>query len=85
LDRDAIEKKIEGIPVRAVSLLHLIALKCHAIRNSESHLRILKDMDDLIHLIVLNELDLNEPELRAIILKHGNQELYDKLQRACAK
>ena len=42
------------------------------------------DMEDLIQLIRLNHLDLNERELRAIILKHGNQELYERLQHACA-
>ena len=35
-------------------------------------------------LIGINHLDLKEAELRAIILKHGNQELYEKLQHACA-
>jgi hypothetical protein len=39
---------------------------------------------DLIHLILINQLDLNEPELRATILKHGNAEIYEKLQHACA-
>lgn len=73
----------EGIEVGVVSLIQLIALKCHAILNADKKLRVLKDMDDLIHLFQLNGLDLHDSELRAIILKHGNQELYDKLQRAC--
>jgi hypothetical protein len=38
----------------------------------------------LFQLIGINHLDLNEPELRATILKHGNQELYEKPQRAYA-
>jgi hypothetical protein len=38
----------------------------------------------LIQLAIINHLDLNEPGLRATILKHGDQELYEKLQRACA-
>lgn len=81
----AVEKKVDGIPVRVVSLLHLIALKCHALQNSESKLRGLKDTDDLIHLILFNGLDLKDPELRAIILKHGSEELYEKLRHACAE
>jgi hypothetical protein len=68
--------------VKVVSLLHLIALKCHSLKNSKS-LRRLKDMDDLIQLILINRLDLNGPELRATILKHGDSELYEKLRRAC--
>jgi len=74
---------VEGVSVSVVALLHLVALKCHALQHSQS-LRRLKDLDDLIQLISINRLDLNEQELRATILKHGNQELYDKLRFACA-
>jgi predicted nucleotidyltransferase len=83
LERAAIETRVEGVPVRVVSLLHLIALKCHALQHSKSNRR-LKDMDDLIQLILINRLDLNEPGIRATILKHGNSELYEKLRHACA-
>jgi hypothetical protein len=79
----AITSPVQDVPTGVVGLLHLVALKCHALRHSQS-LRRLKDMDDLIHLITLNRLDLNEPELRATILKHGDQELYEKLRFACA-
>jgi hypothetical protein len=48
-------------------------------------MRVLKDTEDLIQLIGINGLDLNEPELRATVLKHGNQQLYEKLKRACAR
>jgi hypothetical protein len=41
-------------------------------------------MDDLVQLILINRLDLNEPELRATILKHGNAEMFEKLQQVCA-
>ena len=74
---------VGGVSIGVVSLLHLFALKCHAIQHGKP-LRRLKDTEDLIQLIGINHLDLNEPELRATILKHGNQELYEKLQRACA-
>jgi predicted nucleotidyltransferase len=83
LNSTAIQSKVDGVSVRVVSLLHLIALKCHAIKNSDSRLRIIKDTDDLVHLIAINRLDLNEAGLRATILKHGNEELYDKLRHAC--
>jgi predicted nucleotidyltransferase len=83
LEQAAIDAKVEGVPVRVVSLLHLIALKCHSFQNSKS-IRRLKDMDDLVQLILVNRLDLKEPELRAMILKHGNAELYEKLRYACA-
>lgn len=83
LEQSSVEAKVEGVPVRVVSLLHLIALKCHALQHSKS-IRRLKDMDDLVQLILINRLDLNEPELRATILKHGNADTYEKLRHACA-
>jgi predicted nucleotidyltransferase len=79
----AVETKVEGIPVRTVALVHLIALKCHSFLNGRPDRRF-KDIDDLIQLILVNRLDLNEPELRSIILKHGNAEIYERLRRACA-
>jgi predicted nucleotidyltransferase len=82
LEGVAMSTIVEGVPVRVVSLLHLIALKCHSAKNSK-YLRRLKDVDDLIQLILINHLDLNEPGLRAIILKHGNPEIYESLQKAC--
>jgi hypothetical protein len=78
---------VQGISVGVVSLHQLIALKCHAIKIAEtqrSNLRILKDTDDLIHLILLNAVDLQEPAIRDIMLKHGTEDLYKKLQRTCA-
>ncbi|MCX6921704.1 MAG: hypothetical protein NT154_00565 [Verrucomicrobia bacterium] len=80
---DARQALVQEAPLGVVSLLHLIALKCHAIQHGKA-LRRVKDTEDLIQLITLNGLDLNEPGLRATVLKHGNQELYDKLQHACA-
>lgn len=74
---------VGGVAFGVVSLLHLIALKCHAIRHGKD-LRRIKDTEDLTQLIIINGLDLNEAELRATILKHGDQELYGKLRRACA-
>lgn len=83
MEQTAIDTTVEGTQVRVVSLLHLIALKCHALQHSKS-LRRLKDMDDLVQLILINRLDLNEPELRAMILKHGGAETYEKLRLTCA-
>lgn len=80
---DAEQASVEDVSLGIVSLLHLIALKCHAIQHG-TPLRRVKDTEDLIQLITLNGLNLNEPELRTMVLKHGNQELYEKLQHACA-
>jgi hypothetical protein len=74
-------KKIEtdGAEVKVVSLPHLFALKCHAFK-SRPH-RAIKDIDDLVQLTKINKLDLNEPSLRAILLKHGGKEFYELLKR----
>lgn len=65
---------------RVVSLLHLLALKCHAIKHGHPG-RVEKDVDDVIHLVRLNRLDVNQANIRALVLKHGPIELYEKLQR----
>ena len=83
LEQAAVAAKVEGTSVRVVALLHLIALKCHALQHSNA-LRRLKDMDDLIQLILINRLDLKKPELRETILKHGSADIYEKLRYACA-
>ena len=68
--------------MRVVSLWHLIALQCHAFQHSKS-VRRFKDMDDLIQLNLVNQLDLNEPALRATILERGNAEIYENLRQVC--
>ena len=83
LNQTAVKATVEDVQVRVVSLLHLIALKCHSFQHSKS-MRRLKDMDDLVQLVLINRLDLKDPELRATILKHGNPETYEKLRHACA-
>lgn len=72
----------DGVATSVVSLSHLVALKCHAIRHGKPH-RAMKDIEDLVQLARANKLDLNEPSLRDIILKHGNKELYETLKRDC--
>lgn len=82
LDAASVPLTLPGFTVRMVSLLHLIALKCHALSHGGER-RMLKDTDDLIELIKANHLDLQNAELRTTILKHGDETLYAKLQRAC--
>ena len=65
---------------KVVSLLHLVALKCHAIKHGHAG-RVEKDMDDVIQLVKVNHLSLEDEKLRSIILKYGIPELYEKLER----
>ena len=69
---------------KVVSLLHLLALKCHAIKHGHPG-RVEKDVDDVLRLIEVNLLDVNSEELRTVVLTHGIPELYDKLQRTFGK
>jgi predicted nucleotidyltransferase len=76
---EAKQIETDGVVTRVVSLPHLFALKCHAFTNRPH--RALKDIEDLVQLTRLNKLDLNEPSLRAILLKHGGLEFYELLKR----
>lgn len=71
----------DGILASVVSLPHLFALKCHAFQSRPQ--RAMKDIEDLVQLTKINKLDLNEPAMRAILIKHGGQEFYEFLKREC--
>jgi len=82
LQADAVEAPgiVPGVAV--VSLMHLLALKCHAIKHGHSG-RIVKDADDVIRLVQNNRLDPNSPILRQLFLKHGTEEFYEKVRATC--
>jgi hypothetical protein len=72
--------ELANLPV--VSLHHLLALKCHAIKHGHAR-RIVKDADDVIQLVQANRIDLDAPDIRELILKYGTQEFYKKAKAAC--
>lgn len=78
---DSIVSGIYEKPYRTVSLEHLIALKCHAVKFGHAG-RVEKDVDDIIGLGRVNNMDWNQDRWREIVLKHGTKELYEKLQRS---
>ena len=80
LSEAAMELRGNTIGVKVVSLPHLLALKCHAIKHGHPG-RVEKDVDDVIQLVKINRLDVQAGEFRDIILKHGVPELYEKLKR----
>ena len=82
LAADAVPAPASGGVARSISLLHLLALKCHAIKHGHKG-RIVKDADDVIHLVQINRLDVRRPDIREIFLKYGTTDLYEKVQRAC--
>jgi hypothetical protein len=68
--------------LRVVSLMHLLALKCHAVKHGHAG-RIVKDAEDVIRLIQNNKLDPEAPQLVELFNKHGTNEFYKKVRRAC--
>lgn len=84
LTADAVAGPSSAPGVKVVSLRHLLALKCHAIKHGHKG-RIVKDADDVIRLALANKLDLNEPDIRDLFLKYGTAELYEKVRRLCRR
>ena len=70
--------------VWVVSLMHLLALKCHAVKHGHTG-RIVKDAEDVIRLIQNNKLDPDAQTVRELFLKHGTEELYEKVRTACRR
>ena len=81
---DAVPAPSNAPGVWVVSLMHLLALKCHAIKHGHPG-RIVKDVDDVIHLIQNNGLDPNASTIRDLFLKHGTEDLYEKVRRPCPR
>jgi hypothetical protein len=79
-DAVAAPSSVEGVWV--VSLMHLLALKCHAIKHGHAG-RIVKDAEDVIRLIQNNKIDPEAQEIRELFHKHGTRELYEKVRKAC--
>lgn len=73
---------LEGIAVIMPSLLHLLAMKLHALKNARG-IRTLKDMNDVVNLLVNNRVDVRAEQFRQLALKHGTSEIYEKLVAVC--
>ncbi len=68
---------------RFPSLEHLIALKLHVLKQGLRH-RMLKDMDDVVNLLLANRVDLRQENWRQLFEKYGNRDLYERIARAIA-
>jgi hypothetical protein len=84
LRRDAVRAPSSVADVWVVSLMHLLALKCHAVRHGHEG-RIVKDAEDVIQLIQQNKLDPEAQDIRDLFQKHGTAEFYEKVRRACRR
>lgn len=79
---EAVPAPASAAGAKVVSLRHLLALKCHVIKHGHQG-RIVKDPDDVIRLAQVNKLNLDEPEIRGLFLKHGTRELYENVRLLC--
>lgn len=77
--REGEKIKFEGTEWVVPSLEHLIALKLHAIKNNSD--RELRDMLDIVDLIKSNKFEVRTDRFKALCLKHGTQEIYEKVLR----
>lgn len=77
------ETEIAGRKISVPSLNHLIALKLHSLKNN-AH-REIPDLADIVNLIKINQLNPEQDSFKALCLKYGTQELYDKIRRATAE
>jgi predicted nucleotidyltransferase len=75
---DSISAQLGAATVPVVSLNHLLALKLFALKQKQSH-RAVKDMDDLLNLILKNGVDVRSTAFRELAEKYGDANLYDKI------
>jgi hypothetical protein len=66
--------------VKVVSLVHLLALKLHALKHTHVG-RYSKDLLDVENLIRANGVDLAADKTRQLFLKYGNLRIYEQLSR----
>lgn len=70
-----------GIKVKIPGLDHLLALKLHVLKQNQRH-RIVKDLDDIIRLVLANGLNVETEHYQKLFAKYGNLELLEKVRAA---
>ena len=86
VDRDTFEKmlqhsfvyKIGVVSMRIPCLIHLIALKLHAIKNNLK--RELRDLSDIVELVRNNQGKIAKEELESTCIRYGPDGIYAKLE-----
>jgi len=66
------------------SVLHLIAMKLHALRSNLEH-RERKDLDDVVSLIEKQDLVVDDESFRDLCGRFGTEEIYEKIRLSLAK
>ncbi|HEY1789155.1 MAG TPA: nucleotidyltransferase family protein [Verrucomicrobiae bacterium] len=77
------EVDLYGTQTRIPSLEHLLMLKLHALKNARIN-RFLKDFLDVENIIRINKLDIKSENIKALFVKYGTTELYEKISTSLA-
>lgn len=78
---EAVEGILIGVKIKYPSLMHLLALKMHVIKQALPH-RELKDLYDVIQLVQINRVDTQSQSFKELCEKFGNAKIYETLVRA---
>jgi|ERR1051326_354960 predicted nucleotidyltransferase len=79
----SIEVEMYGPHFKIPTILHLLALKLHALRYGHAE-RFHKDLLDVEGLVKVNAIDMKAENIRHIFLKHGTLKLYEQISRFTA-
>ncbi|MCS7064312.1 MAG: nucleotidyl transferase AbiEii/AbiGii toxin family protein [Methylacidiphilales bacterium] len=80
LYKDSSEVSYGPCRLRIPSLLHLLALKLHALKNTDRQ-KIGKDYSDILALIHTHKLDIHSQELQTILKKYAPPIIHQRLLR----
>jgi predicted nucleotidyltransferase len=78
--KTGIEVDMYGTRLKIPTLLHLLALKLHALKHGHPE-RIHKDLLDVEGLVKVNSVDMKAENIRHIFLKYGSVKLYEQISR----
>jgi hypothetical protein len=79
LSAGATISEVDGQQIYYPSLLHLIALKLHALRSGLEHRRA-RDFGDVVELMMINRLSLAAPEFQEILERYGTPAITAELR-----
>ena len=78
LNTDTILQVVNGIPVKAPSLMNLIALKLHVAKQDVER-RSGKDLYDIVRLVKINKVDVRSEQFKQWCERFGNLKLYETI------
>lgn len=84
LQENGVAKQIGGITVTIPCTAHMLALKLHALKQDQAS-RELKDLNDIIELVLAAEGTLSSSEVEALCQKFGPSGIYPRIVDSCER